>query len=135
MRFLSLCYEQKKKWSKTKLLYQYNCFHLQLASELYMKHLNLKMSLLITAVYTVYIYKVICANAFKLVQWSLLFHFSTSGVLSFLLYWLSFRKLLHSFLRENCFKRGRWEHLQSEIWKLSLRGRSVSLGTGGCYTF
>lgn len=33
-----------------------------------MKHLNLKMSLLITAVYAVYIYKAICTNTFKLIQ-------------------------------------------------------------------
>lgn len=71
---------QKKK-KKTRFIYQYNLFSLQLASELYTKHLNLKMSLLITAVYTVHIYEAICTNAFRLMQRSYLFHFSASGVL------------------------------------------------------
>lgn len=45
------------------------------------------------------------------------------------------RKLLPSFLRKNCFKRGRWEHLQSEIWKLPLQGISVPLSPSEYYTF
>lgn len=48
-----------------------------------------------------------------------------------------FRQLLWSFLRKNCFKKGRWEqweHLRSEIWKLSLHGISAPLGSSEQYT-
>lgn len=69
------------KKCKARFIYQYNLFSLQLVSELYIKHLNLKMSLLITAAYTVYIYEAICTNAFRLMQQSPLFHFSASGTL------------------------------------------------------
>lgn len=96
MRFLSLVYEQKKPTCKARFIYQYNLFSLQLASELYIKHLNLKMSLLITAVYTVYIYEAICTNAFRLMQQSFLFHFSTSGT-------LCSSSLYTGFCSGNCF--------------------------------